>query len=129
VGFNHGIRLKLRGDNTKKTFQHLKFFLTIALRLAMIMKQICQHFFITGRVQGVSFRYYTQQKAIELGVKGWVRNIADGRVEVMACADESTLNRFHDWLKHGPPTAEVQHLAVESVPAASFDDFAISRSV
>lgn len=93
------------------------------------MNQICQHFLVTGRVQGVSFRYYTQQKAIELGVKGWVRNLADGRVEVMACAEPTALNRFNEWLQHGPPAAEVRHLAVASVPLASFEDFSITCSV
>ncbi|MCX7661154.1 MAG: acylphosphatase [Candidatus Omnitrophica bacterium] len=52
------------------------------------------HTFYSGRVQGVGFRYTTEEIALELGVNGWVKNLRDGRVELVAEADEEVLMRF-----------------------------------
>lgn len=73
----------------------------------------CMHALVSGRVQGVWFRAATAEKAHDLGVAGWVRNLPDGRVEVLAQADSSTLQQFRDWLHEGPPNARVDAVEVE----------------
>lgn len=65
------------------------------------------HAFISGKVQGVAFRAATADKAKELGVEGWARNLADGRVEVLASGEADALAEFQDWLWMGPPAARV----------------------
>lgn len=68
------------------------------------------HLLVTGRVQGVSFRYYTAQTGRELGLTGWVRNLPDGRVEAVACGEKELLERFVDYCRQGPPLARVDDL-------------------
>jgi acylphosphatase len=92
------------------------------------MMQICQHFFITGRVQGVSFRYYTRHKAIELGLVGWVRNLTDGRVEAVACGDARAMALFQNWLAQGSTLAKVTHIETKTLPYQQFDNFQILDS-
>ena len=70
---------------------------------------------ISGRVQGVCFRAATAERARELGVQGWVRNLADGRVEVLAAAsDDTALATFREWLHEGPPAARVEQVRFEA---------------
>ena len=68
-------------------------------------------FHVSGRVQGVSFRYYTQQQARALGLSGYARNLPDGRVEVLAIGDGAALEQLASWLAHGPSLARVSDLA------------------
>ena len=65
-------------------------------------------FRITGRVQGVGFRWWTQRTATDLRIAGTVRNAADGSVEVVASGQPEDLSRFTDALRRGPPGAEVE---------------------
>ncbi len=65
---------------------------------------------ISGRVQGVYFRRFTKNKADDLGVKGTVRNREDGRVEIIAQAENDTLETFIKWCHKGPITARVNHV-------------------
>ena len=51
------------------------------------MDRVGRHVYVSGRVQGVAFRWYAQEKAVELGVRGWIRNLGDGRVEAWVEAD------------------------------------------
>jgi acylphosphatase len=67
---------------------------------------------VEGVVQGVGFRWATVRQARALGLKGEVRNLPDGRVEVVAEGEESRLARLQAWLAHGPPGAHVR--AVQS---------------
>jgi acylphosphatase len=67
-------------------------------------------FRVEGRVQGVFFRQSTLQKAIALGIRGYVRNLADGSVEVMAAGSLSSMAKLRDWLQTGPPQARVDRL-------------------
>jgi acylphosphatase len=62
---------------------------------------------VSGRVQGVFYRTGTQEVAEQLGLKGWVRNLADGRVELEACGSAQQLQQLQDWLRQGPPHAMV----------------------
>lgn len=62
---------------------------------------------ISGRVQGVSFRYACQQAALRSGVSGWARNLPDGRVEVVVEGPPEAADQLVDWARHGPPAAVV----------------------
>ncbi len=70
------------------------------------------HLLITGRVQGVAFRYHTAEQAQALGLRGWVRNLPDGRVEARAQGDEHTLKHFIDICRQGPRLARVDDIDV-----------------
>lgn len=70
------------------------------------------HAFISGRVQGVAFRFFAQHVANMLGVTGWVRNLYDGRVEVVAEGEKEVLEQFLAELKKGPRLARVEEVEV-----------------
>ena len=84
-------------------------------------KKLC----ITGRVQGVGFRYATYMKAKELGVLGSVRNLFDGSVEIFAIAEKKTLDNFEIWCCQGPIHSKVEKVEVTEVPQAHFLEFKI----
>jgi acylphosphatase len=64
-------------------------------------------FHVSGRVQGVFFRASTRQQASRLGLRGYARNLADGRVEVVACGSAEAVGELERWLWQGPPAARV----------------------
>lgn len=70
---------------------------------------------VGGKVQGVGYRYFVKIQADLLSLKGWVRNLADGDVEVQAFGTEMQLNSFLSQLKKGPPLAKVEKLDVREV--------------
>ena len=85
-----------------------------------------QRLHISGRVQGVGFRFFARDHARRLGIKGHVRNLADGGVEVVAEADSSILNQFITCLKKGPALAAVQSVKSSLVlSTSSFNTFEI----
>lgn len=67
-------------------------------------------FFVSGRVQGVAFRAHTREQARRLGLRGHARNLADGRVEVLAVGAVDAIERLHAWLHDGPPLARVERV-------------------
>lgn len=77
---------------------------------------------IRGRVQGVGYRAAMVDKALELGVTGWVRNRRDGCVEAVVCGNEDALRAVVAWAHVGPSLASVSAVAVTGVEAA-FDTF------
>jgi acylphosphatase len=83
---------------------------------------------ISGRVQGVFFRVYTRDEARRLGLKGWVRNLPDGRVEVLAQGDSEQLRALESFCRKGPPHARVQDVEVteESTGAQKLTAFEIT---
>jgi acylphosphatase len=84
------------------------------------------HIYISGRVQGVFYRSNTRRKALELGLKGWVRNLRDGRVEIVAEGDEERLERLIEWCRRGPPMARVTGLEVRwENPTGEYEDFEV----
>jgi acylphosphatase len=86
------------------------------------------HCWVTGRVQGVYFRGATQERMKELGVRGWVRNLADGRVEALLEGDDESLKRALEFLDHGPRGALVSDVEVkESADSAPLAGFEIKR--
>jgi len=81
---------------------------------------------VKGRVQGVGFRAFTENIAENLGVKGYVRNLPDGTVEVVAEADKQTLDELCSKLKAGPSMAYVDELAItEKQFTGEFRDFSV----
>lgn len=75
------------------------------------------HAIVHGIVQGVNFRYYTTRRAAELGLSGWVRNRADGTVEVVAEGPKPHLEALLAWLHVGPSSAYVERVEAEWGPA------------
>ncbi len=81
---------------------------------------------ITGRVQGVFFRDYTRENAMKFGLIGWVKNLADGNVEVVVEGEEDKIDMLIELLKKGPPAARVKDVKVIwQKPDNEFDDFSI----
>jgi len=76
---------------------------------------------ITGRVQGVGYRFFAEEAAEALGVVGWVKNGWDGSVEIEAQADQPTLALFCDRLREGPPLAYVADIEQREIPLLSGD--------
>lgn len=70
------------------------------------------HVFVSGRVQGVAYRYFVERRAAEIPVTGWVRNLRDGRVEIMAEGEKADLESFLGFLRQGPRMADVDDLDV-----------------
>ncbi len=68
---------------------------------------VCRRCWVSGRVQGVYYRGATQRRARELVVTGYARNLADGRVEVLACGSPEAVDALCAWLWQGPPSARV----------------------
>ena len=82
---------------------------------------------VNGRVQGVAFRHYTCQRALELGVTGWVRNLPDGSVEGLFEGDETSVKALVDWCRSGPPAARVDRLDQrDDTYCGEFDSFLIT---
>ncbi len=82
-------------------------------------------FLITGRVQGVGYRYFVRREAQALGVVGYVQNLDDGSVEVVAEAPQETLELLAERLREGPPFAEVDRVERSPAPPAGGRGFFI----
>ena len=78
-----------------------------------------RNFIVTGRVQGVGFRYETKRVAEQLRLSGWVKNLPDGAVEVVATGDPQKLAEFETWLGVGPAHARVAEVAEVAATAAA----------
>lgn len=76
------------------------------------MSQPTVRVFVSGKVQGVFYRQSTVNKALELGVNGWVRNLADGRVEALLVAENTVLEAMMAWMEVGPPAAVVEQVEI-----------------
>ncbi len=86
------------------------------------------HIFISGRVQGVGFRYHTRRAGMRFGLTGWVRNLNDGRVEVFAEGPLERIEELVRWCARGPATAQVYHLELaerKTIGISSLSDFEI----
>ena len=90
----------------------------------MVQKQI--HIFVTGRVQGVFFRQSTKVMAIKNNAKGWVRNLDDGRVEIVAQGETQDIDNLAHWCKTGPANSRVDEfeLSEENV-TDEFENFEV----
>jgi acylphosphatase len=83
--------------------------------------------FISGIVQGVGFRYFTLKVARELGIKGYVKNLPDGRVYIYAVGDEKSLEKLLEKVKIGPPLAVVRNVVVREAEPKEFEKFEVRR--
>ena len=84
------------------------------------------HVFYGGRVQGVGFRMTAEDAARRFGVAGWVKNLRDGRVEIVAEADEAPLQQFLEAIRAGPMKNFIQHEEISwSVASETFSEFEI----
>jgi acylphosphatase len=79
------------------------------------------HVFVSGRVQGVWFRESTRSRADELGLRGWVRNLPDGRVEALFEGEAKAVRLALDWVREGPTHARVEEVVVDEMAASDFD--------
>ena len=88
--------------------------------------RICVLCHVAGRVQGVFFRAYTQEEARRREITGWVRNLSDGRVEVVCEGEEKDVHAMIEWCRGGPPHARVDAVAVEKEQySGEFSDFKV----
>ncbi len=88
--------------------------------------KVRKHVWVAGRVQGVFFRRFTWEHAQRLGVRGWVRNLMDGRVEAVLEGDDQAVRELIGLLREGPPAAHVTHIEVVDEPyTGEFSDFEI----
>lgn len=74
--------------------------------------RVARRYLLSGRVQGVGFRYFTADVAAREGITGWVRNLPDRRVEIVAEGETEALERFERAVRHGPPSARVDEIDV-----------------
>lgn len=87
---------------------------------------VARRFVVRGRVQGVGFRFFVEDAARREGVRGWVRNLPDGCVEVQAEGDEEAVTRLEHKIRRGTAAARVEQVAVEpDVPTGAFMEFEI----
>lgn len=87
-----------------------------------------QHLLISGKVQGVYFRASAKEVADQSGIKGWARNTADGKVEIVALGNVEALAAFIAWCYRGPAGAEVHQVLTTPLPDTElFSGFSIRR--
>ncbi|MCU1569777.1 MAG: acylphosphatase [Naasia sp.] len=89
------------------------------------MTRIARRVLVSGRVQGVGFRYSCRAKAAALGVCGWVRNLEDGRVEAELEGDEAQVAALIQWLHRGPAFARVAAVEVSEIEPSGTGTFAV----
>jgi acylphosphatase len=91
------------------------------------MDKVRARVIVEGRVQGVFFRAHTQEVALGLGLRGWVKNRRDGRVEVLLEGDKAKVDRMIQWCHQGPSGARVTGVRVAwENYAGEFEDFSIA---
>ena len=89
------------------------------------MADRCVRAWISGRVQGVGFRWATQRAAVSLGARGYVRNLPDDRVEAVFEGNESIVDQALAFVREGPSGAHVTGVELESLPSAGYTNFEI----
>ncbi|WP_174733676.1 acylphosphatase [Mesobacillus harenae] len=77
------------------------------------MKQV--QIIVSGNVQGVGYRYFSQMKAIQHDIRGWAKNLPDGKVEISALGLEEGLNKFINEIRHGNPFSNVENVEVNEI--------------
>lgn len=85
----------------------------------------CYKILVFGRVQMVLFRDSTRRKALGLGLVGYVKNLPDGSVEMVAQGEKEKLDELAEWVRRGPLLARVDRAEIEEIPVQSFEKFEI----
>jgi len=80
------------------------------------------HIIVTGRVQGVGYRWFVTQKAADYKITGWVRNLPDQNIEIVAHGTKPDMEVFIDWVKIGPTRARVLSVSVSDFVTESIPD-------
>ncbi|ELR98967.1 acylphosphatase [Gloeocapsa sp. PCC 73106] len=88
-------------------------------------ERICAHVVISGRVQGVGYRFFTHQQARNLKIKGWVRNLPNSGVEAVFEGDRASVDKIIYWCRTGPPEAVVKDISVKFCPSQGRETFEI----
>ncbi len=86
---------------------------------------VTRAFIVDGRVQGVGFRYFVMREAQALGLSGWVRNLPDGRVEVLARGEPDLVSALEGRLWEGPPHAHVASVEARDAEAPTYAEFRV----
>ena len=89
--------------------------------------KIARRFVVSGRVQGVGFRWFTQDAAQREGANGWVRNLPDGRVEALIEGDSESFTRVERAIRSGPRGARVEQVDVDDQEVGGYRSFTIER--
>lgn len=92
-------------------------------------EQVRAHVLISGQVQGVGYRFSTQDMATLLKLNGWVRNLRDGQVEAVFEGAREQVEEMIRWCRKGPPAAEVTNVVVNYEPPEGIQGFEIVRSL
>jgi acylphosphatase len=87
---------------------------------------IARRALVSGRVQGVGFRFFAERAARAAGVRGWVRNLSDGRVETLAEGEESAVARYLEKIRKGPMGGRVDSVEVEDRTPEGLEGFGIT---
>lgn len=91
------------------------------------MARACWHALVRGRVQGVAYRQHTDEQAQRLDLDGWVRNLEDGRVEVLFEGEAEAVQELATWLEQGPSAAEVTEVTLSEMPLQGMVGFIVRR--
>ncbi|WP_338451198.1 acylphosphatase [Niallia oryzisoli] len=84
------------------------------------------HIIVSGKVQGVGYRYFSQMKAVQYGVTGWAKNLADNSVEIVAVGSKDQLDPFVEELRIGNPFSKISDMKItESEVTENFHSFTI----
>ncbi len=86
---------------------------------------MCNTYLVAGRVQGVFYRASAREQAHKLGLRGWVRNLPDGRVETYACGDCDRVAEYELWLRSGPRIAKVSTIESAASCCTEIEGFEI----
>lgn len=107
----------------------MKYLCVLCAFLAKVFDaMVCYRYLVSGRVQGVFYRTSAQQWASDLGLRGWVRNLTDNRVELLACGEQSVLDELEKWLEIGPEYAKVSNIEVITEKPVDLPDIFEVRS-
>ena len=89
--------------------------------------KIARRFVVSGRVQGIGFRWFTQDTACREGATGWVRNLPDGRVEALVEGESEAVTRIERAIRSGPRGARVEKVGVDDEEVGGYRSFTIQR--
>ena len=87
------------------------------------MTKQCRHYVVSGQVQGVFYRASTLETARQLKLTGWVQNLENGSVELIACGEADSLTALETWLWKGPAHAVVKAIQIDEVAQQAFSGF------